>query len=131
MKDMAQQLKMILDEADGQIVRLSEEAIRAVAKETAQRIRTDASVKRGLHRTGEYASGWTLKKKGGRGKIGGYVVYNRSKPGLTHLLEKGHVIKNAKGTYGRTAGIPHIKPAESWSQQEIMRKLSQKLKQMR
>lgn len=129
--DVSEQLKVILEEFDGELVTLTEETMRGIAKETAQRIKTEAHVKKGLHDTGEYASGWTQKKKGKKGKINGYVVYNRKKPGLTMLLEFGHVIRNKQGTYGRTTGIPHIKPAETWAQGEIMRRLGHRLGQIK
>lgn len=58
--------------------------------------------------SGEYASGWTQKKLDERT----YVVYNKAKPGLTHLLEKGHLTMNQfGGPYRRTPAHPHIGPA--------------------
>lgn len=128
---IARQLQIILEQAEDQIVVLSEEIMQQIAKETAQRIKVEAAVKKGLHKTGTYSKGWAVKKKGGRGKISGFVVYNRSKPGLTMLLEKGHVIRNQYGSYGRTLGIPHIAPAEKWAQGEIMRRLGHRLGQMK
>ena len=127
MMDFEQQCKKVFEEIDTHIEVVTEESMSAIAKETAQRIRTEARVKRGLHNTGKYASGWRIKKVGGKGKIAGFTVYNASVPGLTQLLEFGHVIRNAKGEYGRTNGIPHIKPAGMWASQEIMRKLNAKL----
>lgn len=53
--------------------------------------------------SGEYAKGWGSVKRGTN-----RIIRNRTKPGLTHLLEKGH----AKTGGGRVAGIPHIKPVE-------------------
>lgn len=125
--DFAAQCKKVFAEVGEKIDHVTEESMSAIAKETAQRIRTEARVKRGLHNTGKYASGWRVKKGRGKGRLPGFTVYNASAPGLTHLLEFGHVIRNAKGTYGRTNGIPHIKPAEMWATQEIMRKLNTKL----
>ena len=65
---------------------------------------------------GEYRSGWSVRTK--RLKYGCQgVVYNKTKPGLTHLLEKSHVIRNQYGTYERTnpqkgyGGKEHIGPA--------------------
>lgn len=128
---IAKQLQVILEQAEDQIVTLTEETMQAIAKETAQRIKVEAQIKKGLHHTGKYASGWTVKGRKSRGKITGFVVYNRTKPGLTMLLEKGHVVRNKAGTYGRTLGIPHIAPADKWAQGEIMRRLGHRLGQMR
>ena len=64
----------------------------------------------------EYRAGWSIRTK--RLKFGFEgVVFNRTKPSLTHLLEKSHVIQNQYGTYGRTnpeagvGGKVHIAPA--------------------
>lgn len=53
--------------------------------------------------TGAYAKGWTKKAVGKN-----IVVHNKTNPGLTHLLERGHVNKDG----GRTQAEPHIKPIE-------------------
>lgn len=63
---------------------------------------------------GEYRAGWAIRTK--RLKYGCQgVVYNKDKPGLTHLLEKSHAIKNQNGEYGRTSPghgqVVHIGPA--------------------
>lgn len=41
-------------------------------------------------RTGKYAAGWKKKIEGTDATGFSAVIYNSSKPSLTHLLEKGH-----------------------------------------
>ncbi|WP_010278809.1 hypothetical protein [Paenibacillus senegalensis] len=69
-------------------------------------------------KTGVYASGWTRKKFGAGGVIS-YVTYNKTKPWLTHLLEKGHVKRGG----GRVAGKPHIRPAADRAVAEFDRRV--------
>ena len=128
---IARELQIILEQTEDQLVTLTEDTMRRIAKETADRIKVEAAIKKGLHDTGDYSKGWTYKARKSRGKITSFVVYNRRKPGLTMLLEKGHLVRNKYGAYGRKLGIPHIAPAEKWAQGEIMRRLGQRLGQMR
>ena len=81
-----------------------DDAGRTCSKGTAQQLRSTSAKK-----TGEYASGWSCKKTGPLE----YTAYNRKMPGLTHLLENGHAIVNAKGEWGRTAGDHKIADAEA------------------
>lgn len=60
---------------------------------------------------GEYARSWTVKKEHAKSGVADYIVHNKGYYQLTHLLENGHVIRNGKGTYGRTRPIHHIGPA--------------------
>ena len=61
---------------------------------------------------GKYRKGWKVKRVES-GLLTGYVVHNTTAPGLTHLLEYGHISMNQYGTWGRVAARPHIAPAES------------------
>ena len=67
--------------------------------------------------TGDYAKGWRKKIN----TFNGYTIYNVKKPGLTHLLENGHIKRGG----GRVAGITHIKPVE----EEFSKKLYKKCKE--
>ena len=71
---------------------------KTVAEKAVQALKTTSP-----KRTGKYGKGWALKKDGTK-----YVVYNKTAPQLTHLLEFGH----AKANGGRVAGKPHIRPVE-------------------
>lgn len=74
-----------------------------IVESTARKMARAAASKLKRISPGEYASGWTHKAKK-KGKVE-YVetVYNRTKPGLTHLLEKPHKT-NGKGHYPKHPG---------------------------
>lgn len=59
-------------------------------------------------RRGKYSKGWAYKKQ--KPKKGNFsvTVHNKSHPGLTHLLEKGHALRQG----GRSPAEPHIAPVE-------------------
>ena len=62
---------------------------------------TNKLKKRSKKKTGEYAKGWKASKPKPIEGIGvSSVIYNATKPSLTHLLEKGH----AKVNGGRVDG---------------------------
>ena len=91
-------------------------AIEEAVEETAQALAADLR-ETSPKDTGEYAKGWTARKEG----PGRYVVYNKKKPQLTHLLEHGH----AKRGGGRVEGRPHIKPAKERHIPQLERKIAQ------
>ena len=96
------------------------EAVKAVSKQGAKAVRSAAQTTFGG--TGAYAKGWTSRADTGRVSAQGYI-YNKDLPGLPHLLENGHVVRNKKGTYGRTNGIKHIAPVEDWAVEELPRRI--------
>ncbi len=63
-------------------------------------------------RTGKYSKGWKVKSKVGNGFVNN-TIYNKN-PGLTHLLEKPHVIKNQYGEWGTSKPKVHIYPVEQF-----------------
>ena len=111
---VAVQMAQLLDEVNKDVEKSAKTNIQRVAKESVQKLKNTSPVK-----TGSYASGWGTKKQGDAD----IVVYNRTAPGLTHLLENGHVIRNKKGTYGRAPAHKHIKPVEDWAIDELPRRI--------
>lgn len=117
MSDATSELSGILEEYGEKVKRISSEQVKEVAKEGAKKLKETSPKK-----TGDYAKGWTFKKTNE-----GYVLYNKNAPGLTHLLENGHVVRNAKGTFGRAPAYPHIAPVREWAEEELVKRLESKL----
>lgn len=91
------------------------EKVTQVAKECKNEIKEKSP-----KRYGDYKKGWTQKKQFESKNDIRITVYNKTKPQLAHLLEKGH----AKVGGGRVQGKPHIEPAE----QNAIKKLENKVK---
>lgn len=113
-ESVAVQMKDLLDEIDKDVENSAKKNIQQVAKESRQKLRNTSPVK-----TGSYARGWAVKREGDMDVI----VHNKTDYQLTHLLENGHVIRNKKGTYGRTHPIKHIAPVEEWAVDELPRRI--------
>lgn len=112
------------DEEEETIIRV----FNKVAKKTEEKVKQNAKAK-GLDKTGDYIRGWTVKKGGSlmRGKYT-ITVCNPSKYQLTHLLEKGHISLNQYGgPYKRVRGRRHIKQAEKWGNEELIKELKAEL----
>lgn len=107
-QDIGKEIALILKDYTIEVERTLEKEAARIATETAKELRSTSprSKKNGRH----YADGWTKKKT-----PEGQVVYNKTKPSLTHLLEKGH----AKVGGGRVDGTPHIEPAEKKAIQDF------------
>ena len=117
------QMERILDSYSREVQEATNKAIDSVAKEAASKLR-DTSPRK----TGDYAKGWKIKKERGKDGLQTVTVHNRTNYQLTHLLENGHVVRNKKGTYGRTRPIKHIAPVEEWAVDELPREIEERLK---
>ena len=78
-----------------------------------------------------YAKGWAIRTK--REKYGvNVLVYNKTHPGLTHLLEKSHLISNGtKRIFGETSPghgqVVHIQPARDKAEEYLLDLLTKEL----
>lgn len=105
-------------EAVAEHVGATEEQLLEDVRDVARQAR--AQLKRTSPRGGSarhYADGWSMRTQRKRGHVEA-VVYNKDKPGLAHLLEKGHANRGG----GRTAGRKHIEPAYEAAERELSRR---------
>lgn len=120
------QIQKIFDEYDRDMKRKVNNSVDKVGKEAVSKLK-NTSPKRPGH--GEYAKSWEIKRDRGRNGINDFTIRNKDHYRLTHLLEKGHVIRNKKGTYGRTQPIKHIKPVEEYFNTEVVEEITRELEQ--
>lgn len=69
--------------------------------------------------TGEYKKGWSVRTKRLKYGFDG-VIYNKTHPRLTHLLNNGHIVRNQFGTYGREEGDNHIMNARDRAEEYLL-----------
>lgn len=97
----------ILNQYSDEVVNALPEATQKATKETVKILKDSAPSK-----SGKYKSSFKYKKTESTSSRTLYEIYS-SKPGLTHLLEHGHVKANQYGRYvGMTTAYPHWAPAE-------------------
>ena len=69
--------------------------------------------------TGEHKKGWSVRTKRLKYGFDG-VIYNKTHPRLTHLLNNGHIVRNQFGTYGREEGDNHITNARDRAEEYLL-----------
>lgn len=121
---VSDQIAEIFNEYDRDMKRKVNTSVDKVGKEAVQKLK-DTSPKK----TGDYAKGWRLKRERGRNGINDVTIHNATEYRLTYLLENGHVIRNKKGTYGRTSGRKHIKPVEEYFNSEVVEEIERELEE--
>ena len=119
------QMDRILDDYSQEVRRVTADSQDKIAKEAVRKLK-NTSPKGTPHRR-RYAEGWRIKRIKTSTGIPDIIVHNKTNYQLTHLLENGHVIRNGKGTYGRTNGIKHIAPVEEWAQNELPLEIERRL----
>ena len=117
-KSFSVQMQEILDEVQNDTRAAIEQALEKTPKAMSKELRSTSP-----RNTGDYAKGWTVEK----GDKLSRTVYNKNAPGLTHLLENGHVISNKRGKFGRAPAHKHIEPATDKYTDEFVREIENSL----
>lgn len=100
------------------------ETTRKIAMETSERtvkkLRENSPKSKG---GGTYAKNWTRASE-----TDGVVVYNRAPTyRLTHLLEKGHQLKQGGRKVGASPAYPHIEKIEQESVKEYLAEIERRI----
>lgn len=109
-----EQISNILKELQDDVKDSIEKTTKDVAKEGVQKLKNTSP-----KRTGKYAQGWRQRKN-----KDAIIIHNSTKPGLTHLLEKGYIARNGK----RVKPREHIGKVEENIIEEVEKRISEVLK---
>ena len=111
--ELAKAIEEIVGDYTQEVKTAVDNVLGDVAKETVGKVKEKSPV-----RTGAYKRGWTVTKEKTATNTR-FIVRNKTKYMLTHLLEKGHANRGG----GFTEGTPHIAPAEEWAVNEAYRQV--------
>ena len=113
--DIANEIAKALTDYTTEVVEEIEEIAEKVAEETVNTLKVTSP----QGRRSRYGKGWRKKKYGK-----GYIIFNATDAGLTHLVEKGHAKRNG----GRTKAQNHIQNAEETAIKDFENKIERAIK---
>jgi hypothetical protein len=114
--DFQKAMEHILSEYGSRVIVEANDVLPEVAKQTVKDLK-NMSRDYGWK---EYAKGWTWTKTKSASGLNEVTIHNK-KPGLVHLLEKGHALRDG----GRTRAFSHVSMAATMAEQELLTKLEQ------
>ena len=112
--DFGSELIAIVEDYISEVEDSAEEDSRAAAQVALDQLHAGGPY---TSRSGKYAAGWAMEPDAEEMQAKAYRVFNRRKPGLTHLLEKGHGGPFPAGAY------PHIADAAEAGIAELERRI--------
>ena len=108
---MSNSVEVLLDRALTEVSKEEDEILFKCMSKAMRKAKRDV-INNSPTLSGEYKRGWTIRTKRLKYGFEG-VIYNKDKPGLTHLLNNGHQKANQYGSYGRKEGDNHITKARN------------------
>lgn len=110
------QLQQVLAQYTKNIDSDVDEVLNSVAKEAKKKLQDESP-----EQTGTFSKSWSIQHQKGN-----YVVYNKE-AWKTHLLENGHDVVAWGKKVGHVDGKHFIAPINDWVQEEVMKRLEDKL----
>lgn len=116
---LAADVMKILNDYAIDVANMTKTEVRKVGKKGVQALKSNSSIFGG---TGKYASGWDVTVEGTK-YTASATLHNARVPGLPHLLEHGHALRQG----GRTAARVHIAPVERELENTLIKELEARL----
>ena len=119
------EIKKILNDYAHDSVEALDAAADKISKAAVSELKSASPVGGETKTPGRYKKGWTKKKE--RTRLGVNVtIYNATDGALTHLLEKGHALRQG----GRSPSVVHIKPVEESATKTFEQDVKNKLESL-
>ena len=124
---LSEAIGAVLSEYGDSVAGMCKEAVEAVTKAGVKAVKAEAKTALNVGSSSRYVKGWTSQVESGRTSTQG-TIYNKSVPGLPHLLEYGHATRNGTGrTFAPTPAHPHIAKVEQTIVDEFEKKIREGL----
>ena len=118
--DLSRAVATVLEEYQESVIETVQRVTSEVAKEGLSKVKAASPVSGKSPKSSAYKSGWTKKVVTNRMGASA-IIYNGKYPGLVHLLEKGHALRNG----GRSTAFPHVAPVEEWMNSELQKRIKE------
>ena len=126
--DLTATVDQLLKEYGEDVYQVMDDCVQKVSDQATEKLKDVSMFAPGGRASGEYSSSWTAEQVTKTRTKSNWVVHNLEHYRLTHLLEKGHVIRNGtQRTYGETGAYPHIAPVNDWANEELPRAVAREL----
>ena len=126
--DLTPTVQKLLAEYGEEVYKVMDDCVDDVAHEAEERLHSVDHFAPGRNPSGAYSKSWAVDKEPAGRLAVKKVVHNEEHARLTHLLEKGHVLRN--GTHrvlGHVKAYPHIAPVNEWANEALENKVKQRL----
>jgi len=118
--DLSRAVATVLEEYQESVIETVQRVTNEVAKEGLSKVKAASPVSGKSPKRSAYRSGWSKKVIVDRMGASA-IIYNGKYPGLVHLLEKGHALRQG----GRSRAFPHVAPVEEWMNSELQKRIKE------
>lgn len=121
--ELATVIGRIMEEYEDEIISDVQEVTAKVGKAGAQEMRAVSREKFGTSdRAKPYSRGWNYENTGTRVHVAA-TVWNKTNPGLVHLLENGHAVRRGGRIVGEAKAYPHVKAVNDTIQESYVKEV--------
>ena len=122
-KDLQSAVATVLQEYEESMTENVQRVTNDLAKQGLSKVKAASPVSGKSPKRSAYKSGWEKKVIVNRFGASA-IIYNGKYPGLVHLLEKGHALRNG----GRARAQVHVAPVQDWMNEELRKRIEEAIK---